>query len=88
MLTTAQGICSINQIQLRVTHGHSPTLVVLLSFIEFQLIAGLLAKWTDMNNFASWNYRGNIHWKKLYYISRYEFMLFLLLTEKYQRLQD
>ena len=32
----------------------------------------------------SWNNRGNIHWNKLYYISRNEFMLFLLLTEKVQ----
>ena len=48
MLRTALGICSINQIQTRVTHGHSPTLVVLLFFINFQLISELLAKWTDM----------------------------------------
>ena len=47
MLTTAQGICSLNQIQTRVTHGQSPTLVVLLFFINFQLISELLAKWTD-----------------------------------------
>ena len=32
----------------------------------------------------SWNNRGNIHWNKLYYFSRYDFMAFLLLTTKVQ----
>ena len=89
MLRTAQGICSINQIQTRVTHGHSPTLVVLLSFFDFQLISGLLAKWTDMNNFA----RVGIIVGIFIGIS---FIIFLVMSlcffcfsrKKYKRLQD
>ena len=64
------------------THGYSPTLVVQLYFIEFQLISRLLAKWMDINNFPRDGIIVGIFINKLYYISCHEFMLLLLFTEK------
>ena len=86
MLTTAQGICSLNQIQTRVTHGQSPTLVVLLFFINFQLISELLAKWTDTKKVGI--IVGILIGISFIIFLVMSFSLFCLSRKKYKRLQN